>query len=84
MKRFTMPAEWAPHQGTWFSWPHNPDTWPTQLEATQRALGEAIPEASTAGVHGVDTLLAGMVQSVGNACAAAYSGTSTMYWSTAA
>ena len=46
MKRFTMPPEWAPHQGTWFSWPHNPDTWPTQLDATQRALGAAVAALS--------------------------------------
>ena len=41
-----MPPEWAPHQATWFSWPHNPDTWPTQLEATQRALAEAVAALS--------------------------------------
>jgi agmatine deiminase len=23
-----MPAEWATHKSTWFSWPHNTDTWP--------------------------------------------------------
>ena len=22
-----MPPEWAPHEGTWLSWPHNPRTW---------------------------------------------------------
>lgn len=27
-----MPAEWAPHRATWLSWPHNLETWPTQLE----------------------------------------------------
>lgn len=25
---YAMPAEWAPHQCTWLSWPHNRDTWP--------------------------------------------------------
>jgi len=29
---YAMPAEWAPHRGTWLSWPHNRETWPTQLE----------------------------------------------------
>ena len=24
---YAMPAEWAPHEGTWLSWPHNPRTW---------------------------------------------------------
>lgn len=23
-----MPAEWEPHEATWLSWPHNPETWP--------------------------------------------------------
>ena len=29
---YGMPAEWVPHRGTWLSWPHNRETWPTQLE----------------------------------------------------
>ena len=29
---YSMPAEWAPHRATWLSWPHNLETWPTQLE----------------------------------------------------
>ena len=37
-----MPPEWAPHQATWFSWPHNPDTWPGHLEAAERALAGAV------------------------------------------
>ncbi len=24
---YTMPPEWAAHEGTWLSWPHNPRTW---------------------------------------------------------
>jgi agmatine deiminase len=27
-----MPAEWTPHRSTWLSWPHNLETWPTDLE----------------------------------------------------
>jgi agmatine deiminase len=27
-----MPAEWTRHRATWLSWPHNLETWPTQLE----------------------------------------------------
>ncbi len=30
-----MPAEWAPHRATWLSWPHNLETWPTQLARVQ-------------------------------------------------
>src|SRR5262250_2808836 len=29
---FFMPAEWTRHRATWLSWPHNLETWPTQLE----------------------------------------------------
>jgi agmatine deiminase len=45
---YAMPAEWAPHQATWISWPHNPETWPGCL-----------PEAETAMVAAVKTLAAG-------------------------
>ena len=30
-----MPAEWTPHRATWLSWPHNRETWPTQLETVR-------------------------------------------------
>ena len=39
---YRMPPEWAPHQATWFSWPHNPDTWPGHLQAAERALASAV------------------------------------------
>jgi agmatine deiminase len=44
--RFTMPPEWAPHQATWFSWPHNPLTWPEQLPDAERALASAVAALS--------------------------------------
>lgn len=28
---FSMPAEWAEHEGTWLSWPKNLDTFPTKI-----------------------------------------------------
>jgi len=28
---FTMPAEWAPHRGTWLSWPHRQESWPDKF-----------------------------------------------------
>jgi agmatine deiminase len=37
-----MPAEWSPHQATWISWPHNPDTWPEVLEAARDAMTEFV------------------------------------------
>jgi agmatine deiminase len=32
---YAMPAEWARHRATWLSWPHNRETWPTQLARVQ-------------------------------------------------
>src|SRR5689334_19291258 len=29
---YYFPAEFALHQATWLSWPHNPDTWPGKIE----------------------------------------------------
>lgn len=40
--RYRMPAEWEPHEGTWVSWPHNPDTWPKSLELVKPFFGELI------------------------------------------
>jgi agmatine deiminase len=37
-----MPAEWSPHQATWLSWPHNPETWPGVLDQAQAAIAEVI------------------------------------------
>lgn len=40
--RFVMPAEWAPHEATWLSWPHNRETWPDELEQAQAALAAGV------------------------------------------
>lgn len=40
--RYRMPAEWSPHQATWFSWPHNPDTWGDYLPGVERQLAAAV------------------------------------------
>src|SRR4026209_1755017 len=29
---FRMPPEWAPHRGTWLSWPHKEASWPGKFE----------------------------------------------------
>ncbi len=39
---FRMPPEWAPHQGTWLSWPHNAETWPGVLAEAEATLAEAV------------------------------------------
>ncbi|MBW2275428.1 MAG: agmatine deiminase family protein [Deltaproteobacteria bacterium] len=35
---FRWPAEWEPHEATWLSWPHNPETWPGRLAAVEGAF----------------------------------------------
>lgn len=37
-----MPAEWAPHEATWVSWPHNRDTWPGCFEQAEAAFVEMV------------------------------------------
>jgi agmatine deiminase len=39
---FRMPAEWDPHQATWLSWPHNPETWPGVLAAAEASMAQAV------------------------------------------
>jgi agmatine deiminase len=39
---YRMPAEWAPHQATWFSWPHNRETWPDELGEVERVMAAAV------------------------------------------
>jgi agmatine deiminase len=30
--RYRMPAEWAPHEGTWLAWPHEKTDWPGKFQ----------------------------------------------------
>ena len=39
---YHMPPEWAPHQGTWLSWPHNRQTWPGCLAEAEAALTQVV------------------------------------------
>jgi agmatine deiminase len=39
---FSMPAEWAPHEATWLSWPHNRDSWPGVFEGVEPAMVEFV------------------------------------------
>ena len=39
-----MPAEWAPHEATWLSWPHNRDSWPGVFEGVEPAMVEFVRE----------------------------------------
>ena len=35
---YAMPAEWAPHQATWLSWPHKRESWPGKFEAVEPVM----------------------------------------------
>jgi agmatine deiminase len=39
---YSMPAEWARHRATWLSWPHNLETWPTDLESVRQVWVQMI------------------------------------------
>lgn len=38
--RFTMPAEWEPHEATWIAWPHHEPDWPGKLAPIPWVYGE--------------------------------------------
>ncbi len=49
---YRMPAEWEPHSGCWFSWPHNRETWPDGLAPVEAAfVAMAAALAPTETVH---------------------------------
>jgi Peptidylarginine deiminase and related enzymes len=37
-----MPAEWAPHQATWLSWPHNEASWPGKIDDIQPIYAQMV------------------------------------------
>jgi agmatine deiminase len=43
---YSMPAEWARHRATWLSWPHNLETWPTQLEKVREVWVQMVAALS--------------------------------------
>jgi agmatine deiminase len=44
---YRMPAEWQPHQATWLSWPHNPETWPGCVPEVERVMAQAVSALAT-------------------------------------
>ncbi len=43
---FRMPAEWEPHEATWFAWPHEVTDWPGKFEPIQWVYGEIVRHLS--------------------------------------
>jgi agmatine deiminase len=41
-QRTFMPPEWAPHEATWLSWPHNKETWPAVLQHAEVAMTQVV------------------------------------------
>ncbi|MFN0181925.1 MAG: agmatine/peptidylarginine deiminase [Gemmatimonadales bacterium] len=39
---FRMPAEWAPHRGTWLSWPHRESSWPDKFAPVPAVFAEIV------------------------------------------
>jgi len=39
---YRMPAEWEPHEATWLSWPHNPETWPGRFDPVPAVFAEIV------------------------------------------
>ncbi len=66
-----MPAEWAPHRGTWLSWPHKEASWPGRFEPVPRVIAEMIRHlAPGEEVHvnvGSSTMEQGVRQVLGDA-----------------
>lgn len=44
-----MPAEWAPHEGTWLPWPHNKSHWPGKFRPIPKVFAQIARELSAAG-----------------------------------
>lgn len=45
---YRMPAEWEPHEGTWLSWPKNPETFsPEDLRMVKKTYSRMINELCT-------------------------------------
>jgi len=45
---FYLPAEWAPHAATWFSWPHCSETWPGHLREAETTIARCVAHLASA------------------------------------
>jgi agmatine deiminase len=41
-RKFRMPAEWEPHEGTWLAWPHEKSDWPGKFAPIPWLYGEIV------------------------------------------
>jgi len=39
---YAMPAEWAPHRGTWLSWPHKEASWPGKFAPVPKLFARMV------------------------------------------
>jgi agmatine deiminase len=46
VKRWRMPAEWEPHEGTWLGWPHEKSDWPGKFAPIPFVYGKIIARLS--------------------------------------
>jgi agmatine deiminase len=44
---YRMPAEWAPHEATWLSWPHNRESWPGIFAGVEPAMVQFVHALAT-------------------------------------
>ncbi len=42
MSKYTLPAEWEPHEATWIGWPHNKNDWPGKFASIKWVYAEII------------------------------------------
>ncbi len=45
-QNYRMPAEWAPHSGTWIAWPHNAEDWPGKFQPIPWVYAEIVRHLS--------------------------------------
>jgi agmatine deiminase len=53
---FSMPAEWAPHQATWLSWPHKRESWPGKFEPVEPVMVRLVAALSTGEIVHINVL----------------------------
>jgi agmatine deiminase len=46
LKRWRMPAEWEPHEGTWLGWPHEKSDWPGKFAPIPFVYGKIMAKLS--------------------------------------